>query len=82
MVKRMERDYQAVIDALRDGDSLMKTGRTWSLMRANRNLAHAIVDRLLSSDVGLQPNRDCLPTFGADLSQTWTMLGENHVSTQ
>lgn len=74
MVKRAEREYQAAVAALRAGDSLMKTGRTWSLMRGNRDLAHAIVDRLLSSDVGLQPNRDCLPTFDADISQTWSLV--------
>lgn len=41
-------------------------------MRAGYELAPCVAERLLSPVVGLQPNKDGLPTFDDSMSQTWS----------
>lgn len=68
----IEQAYQSALMALQAGDWLLRTGNTWSLMRAGYELAPCVAERLLSPVVGLQPNKDGLPTFDDSMSQTWS----------
>jgi hypothetical protein len=66
--------YAAIVQALRRGDALVRTGQHWRLARAGDDVPAPLVAALLAhvDRTGrLAPGGDQLPGFPAELAQSW-----------